>query len=255
MTGSSSDEEILSMMDDDDNDDHIIDLSSMDEDNSFGSSDDENACAAAPVVSKSKRSTAPKAKSNSTKPPNKKQTLPQDVLSPSNAQPTTTTKISNSTKKQSGKKKTVEEKYQKKSPLEHILLRPDTYIGSIEPTRAPMYVLDPLVPHTIRQQEITFTPGLYKIFDEIVVNAADNKQRDANMDRLEITVDPERNRITVKNNGEGIPVQFHQKEQMYVPTLIFGHLLTGSNFDDHEKKTTGGRNGYVRSSFFGFRTL
>ena len=31
---------------------------------------------------------------------------------------------------------------------------------------------------------------------------------------------------------------------MYVPELIFAHLLTSSNFDDNEKKTTGGRNGY-----------
>jgi DNA topoisomerase II len=31
---------------------------------------------------------------------------------------------------------------------------------------------------------------------------------------------------------------------MYVPELIFGHLLTGSNYDDDEQKVTGGRNGY-----------
>ena len=33
-------------------------------------------------------------------------------------------------------------------------------------------------------------------------------------------------------------------EGIYVPELIFGHLLTSSNYDDDEKKTTGGRNGY-----------
>ena len=43
---------------------------------------------------------------------------------------------------------------------------------------------------------------------------------------------------------KGIPVQMHKEHNVYVPTLIFGHLLTGSNFDDDEKKTTGGRNGY-----------
>ena len=31
---------------------------------------------------------------------------------------------------------------------------------------------------------------------------------------------------------------------MYIPELLFGHLLTGSNYDDNEKKTVGGRNGY-----------
>ncbi len=96
----------------------------------------------------------------------------------------------------------------------------------------------------IVEKEITYTPGLYKIYDEILVNAADNKQRDSNMDKLDIEISPENNTISVKNNGKGIPIQFHQKEKCYVPTLVFGHLLTGSNFDDNEKKTTGGRNGY-----------
>ena len=31
---------------------------------------------------------------------------------------------------------------------------------------------------------------------------------------------------------------------MYVPTMIFGHLLTSSNFNDEEQKVTGGRNGF-----------
>ena len=50
--------------------------------------------------------------------------------------------------------------------------------------------------------------------------------------------------ISVWNNGEGIPIEEHPKEKILVPTLIFGHLLAGSNFDDEEQKTTGGRNGY-----------
>jgi DNA topoisomerase-2 len=41
----------------------------------------------------------------------------------------------------------------------------------------------------------------------------------------------------------GIPVKIHEKHGIYVPELIFGHLLTGSNFDDTEQKVTGGRNG------------
>jgi DNA topoisomerase-2 len=78
----------------------------------------------------------------------------------------------------------------------------------------------------------------------VVVNASDNKQRDPNMDKLDISIDAEENLISVKNNGKGIPVVMHKEHNCYVPTLIFGHLLTGSNFDDDEKKTTGGRNGY-----------
>jgi DNA topoisomerase II len=78
----------------------------------------------------------------------------------------------------------------------------------------------------------------------VIVNAADNKQRDPEMNLLEVVIDAETNIISVKNNGKGIPIEMHPVEQMYVPTMIFGHLLTGSNFDDDEKKTTGGRNGY-----------
>lgn len=52
------------------------------------------------------------------------------------------------------------------------------------------------------------------------------------------------NTISVWNNGKGIPVVVHKEENMYVPTMIFGHLLTSSNYDDEEEKVTGGRNGY-----------
>lgn len=114
-------------------------------------------------------------------------------------------------------------------------------VGSTEPQTQTMYVLDG---ERIVERDITYTPGLYKIFDEIVVNAADNKQRDPNMDKMEITVDPETNTVSVLNNGSGIPIVMHKEHKCYVPTLIFGHLLTGSNFDDNERKTTGGRNGY-----------
>ena len=37
---------------------------------------------------------------------------------------------------------------------------------------------------------------------------------------------------------------FKSFPQIYVPELIFGHLLTSSNYNDNEKKVTGGRNGY-----------
>lgn len=93
-------------------------------------------------------------------------------------------------------------------------------------------------------KSITMVPGLYKIFDEILVNAADNKQRDPSMDVLKVTVDREKNEISVYNNGRGIPIEKHEKEKIWIPELIFGHLLTSSNYDDDQKKVTGGRNGY-----------
>ncbi|KAF8981096.1 DNA topoisomerase 2, partial [Haplosporangium bisporale] len=86
--------------------------------------------------------------------------------------------------------KTIEEIYQKKTPLEHILLRPDTYIGTTEMNKETLWVLD------------------------------------------------------VDSPKFGIPVEIHKSEGLYVPELIFGHLLTSSNYDDSQKKVTGGRNGY-----------
>eukprot|EP01062_Namystynia_karyoxenos_P069389 TRINITY_DN648_c0_g1_i12.p1 TRINITY_DN648_c0_g1~~TRINITY_DN648_c0_g1_i12.p1 ORF type:complete len:1627 (+),score=720.96 TRINITY_DN648_c0_g1_i12:357-4883(+) len=93
-------------------------------------------------------------------------------------------------------------------------------------------------------KDITFVPGLYKIFDEILVNAADNKERDPKQSKIKVDINPEQGFIKVWNNGDGIPVQVHKEHGIYIPELIFGHLLTGSNYDDDEKKTTGGRNGY-----------
>ncbi|KAM8795340.1 DNA topoisomerase 2-alpha [Eudromia elegans] len=140
------------------------------------------------------------------------------------------------------KRLSVERIYQKKTQLEHILLRPDTYIGSVELVTQQMWVYDEDVGMNCR--DVTYVPGLYKIFDEILVNAADNKQRDKAMSCIKVTIDPENNTISVWNNGKGIPVVEHKVEKVYVPALIFGQLLTSSNYDDDEKKVTGGRNGY-----------
>uniref|UniRef100_A0A8C9UBH7 DNA topoisomerase 2 n=1 Tax=Scleropages formosus TaxID=113540 RepID=A0A8C9UBH7_SCLFO len=144
--------------------------------------------------------------------------------------------------KKDDKRLSVERIYQKKTQLEHILLRPDTYIGSVEPLTQQMWVFDEDIGMNCR--DVTFVPGLYKIFDEILVNAADNKQRDKNMSCIKVNIDPENNIISVWNNGKGIPVVEHKVEKVYVPALIFGQLLTSSNYDDDQKKVTGGRNGY-----------
>ena len=67
---------------------------------------------------------------------------------------------------------------------------------------------------------------------------------DPNMDTLKVNIDVDEGTISVYNNGRGIPIEMHSKEKMYIPELIFGHLLSSSNYDDDEKKLTGGRNGY-----------
>lgn len=133
----------------------------------------------------------------------------------------------------------IEDQYQKKTPIEHVLLRPDTYIGSVERESHQAYTI---VDDRITQKSVSYVPGLYKIFDEILVNAADNKVRDPTMTC--VRVDIHNDSISVFNDGKGIPIVLHKKENVYVPELIFGQLLTSSNYDDKEKKITGGRNGY-----------
>lgn len=139
--------------------------------------------------------------------------------------------------------KTASERYQKISQLEHILKRPDTYIGSVEIQEQEQWIYDEETDCMI-DKTVNIVPGLFKIFDEILVNAADNKVRDPSMKRIDVTINPEENFIEVRNDGKGIPIEIHEKEKIYIPELIFGHLLTSSNYDDDEKKVTGGRNGY-----------
>lgn len=74
----------------------------------------------------------------------------------------------------------------------------------------------------MEQRKLSYVPGLYKIFDEILVNAADNKQRDPSMSELRVEIDPEKNKISVFNNGRGIPVVMHKEHNVHVPELIFG---------------------------------
>ena len=141
-------------------------------------------------------------------------------------------------------KEDIEKIYQKKTQLEHILLRPDTYIGSVETMGSVLWVLDDDNDEKFVCRNVNYVPGLYKIFDEILVNAADNYHRDKRMDTIKVTINTSGKSISVWNNGKGIPIQIHKEYNLYVPEMIFGHLLTSSNYDDSVKKVTGGRNGY-----------
>lgn len=132
--------------------------------------------------------------------------------------------------------------YQKLSQLEHVLKRPDTYIGSVEFHEIAMWVCN--ANDEVEYKTVNIVPGFYKIFDEILVNAADNKVRDPSMASIHVSIDPEKNEISVRNDGKGIPIEKHEKEKMFIPELIFGNLLTSSNYDDTEQKITGGRNGF-----------
>jgi DNA topoisomerase-2 len=157
--------------------------------------------------------------------------------------------------KKNSKKETIEEQYQKVTQYEHILKRPDSYIGSIEFQKERLWVYNSET-EQLEFRAVKYVPGLFKIFDEILVNAADNYQNDKSMKYIKVTMDRAKNTIKVKNDGKGIPVKIHKKYKIYVPQLIFGNLLTSSNYNDDVKKVTGGRNGYgakltnIYSKFF-----
>ena len=94
-------------------------------------------------------------------------------------------------------------KYQKIEQVEHILLRPDSYVGSIDPVKESMWILDKENGKMINK-EITYIPALYKIFDEILVNASDNYQRDQTMTTIKVIINQEKSQISIWNDGKGI---------------------------------------------------
>ena len=152
----------------------------------------------------------------------------------------------------------IEEKYTKLSQHDHILTRPDTYIGDINGKQLNMWIFSDNEEKIIKK-EILFIEGLYKIFDEILVNANDQCKNDKTCNIIK--VDISNNEICVYNNGIGIEIEIHKTENVYVPELIFGHLLTSSNYNDNQKRITGGRNGYgaklanIFSTFFSIETV
>jgi DNA topoisomerase-2 len=135
--------------------------------------------------------------------------------------------------------------YVKLTQLEHVRLRPDTYLGSVKVLDASLYSLAPGDKLGIRKQDVTdFVPGLYKIFDEVLVNAIDQSHVDEIMQTLKVNIDADSGKITVLNDGKGVPVEKHpQYPESYTPEIIFSELLTSSNFDDSKERLTGGRNG------------
>ena len=146
--------------------------------------------------------------------------------------------------------KSVEETFVKKTQLEHIIDIPDTYIGSVEKTDVDTWIYNE-EDEKIVYKNIKYIPGLYKIFDEVLVNAIDQHVRTENDEKIvnkvnliKVNFDVENNLISVYNNGEGIPIVEHKDHNIWVPELIFGNLLTSSNYDKNEKKITGGKNGY-----------
>ena len=145
------------------------------------------------------------------------------------------------------------EQYDTMEHKEHILNLPDTYIGGIEPAVCEN-VWTCNSENDFINKDIEVSMGFYNIFNEILTNSADQCPRTreyAKKDKtvqitttIKVTVDEETGIITVYNDGDGVPVTIHEKKKIYVPELIFGQLLSSSNYDKTKNKTWGGKHGY-----------
>lgn len=138
--------------------------------------------------------------------------------------------------------KTIEQKYRKLSEVEHVLLRPGRYIGSISPHTERAFVYDSATKRMVKR-EVTYNPGFLKLFDEIISNSVDHSKRPEgkHLDVIRVDVDPLAGSISVYDNG-GIPVVKHKEYDQWVPEMIF-ELRAGSNFDDADEAMLTGQNG------------
>jgi DNA topoisomerase-2 len=147
-------------------------------------------------------------------------------------------------------------KYQQKTDKQHILDNPDTYIGSVEEIDSNQWIVtsEPGNDDKIVEKNIKYIPGLFKLFDEGIVNCRDHVVRmiqsiangQANclpVTNIEVTIDDD-GTITMLNDGNGIDVAEHPEHKMWIPEMIFGHLRTSTNYDKTEKKIVGGKNGF-----------
>ena len=144
-------------------------------------------------------------------------------------------------------------KYQQKTDKQHILDNPDTYIGSVEQVDTDMWILNESGDKII-QKNIRYIPGLYKLFDEGVVNCRDhvirmqqavskNTPNAIPVSYIDISIQDD-GTIVMMNDGNGIDVAMHPEHKMWIPEMIFGHLRTSTNYDKSEKKIVGGKNGF-----------
>jgi DNA topoisomerase-2 len=140
--------------------------------------------------------------------------------------------------------------YQQKTDKQHILDNPDTYIGSVETVDSNMWVYDDAL-SMIDLKTIEYNPGLYKLFDEAIVNARDHVVRmiqSQSPDKKNVTyidtVVSEDGTVTIINDGNGIDVAKHPENNLWIPEMVFGHLRTSTNYNKDEKKIVGGKNGF-----------
>jgi DNA topoisomerase II len=138
--------------------------------------------------------------------------------------------------------KKIEDKYKVLDHISHVILRPQTYVGSNKPNTSIKYIYDSESNKMIRK-EVTYIPSFLKIFDEVITNSVDEHKREPKkLNRVDVIIDIDNSKISIKDNG-GIPVVIHKEHKQYVPEVIFGNLMSGTNYDDSEDRIVAGTNG------------
>ena len=138
----------------------------------------------------------------------------------------------------------IAQEYQRKTDKEHVLHNPGMYIGSTDIIESNLWVFDDET-NKIVQKSIRYIPAMYKLFDEIIVNARDHVLRIIQLDHvdkknvtyIDVAIDKETGIITISNDGNGIDVVQHPTEKIWIPELIFAHLRSSTNYDKTEKKS------------------
>lgn len=141
-----------------------------------------------------------------------------------------------------------QKEYTKLDPRIHVLKRPDSYVGSLNPEELDINVVEIRKDNTfvVREKKVTFSPAIERIYLEILSNAADNKMKSTELGfdpgalKVEVTDDT----VSIYNEGRPVSCQWHNEHKAWIPSMIFFDLLSGSSFNDDQERKSAGRNGY-----------
>ena len=146
-------------------------------------------------------------------------------------------------------------RYQKKDPIQHCIDRPDMYVGSTRIRSVEEYIAkfdlgdrdDGKNSFNIYKKTIKTSPAILRIFIEALSNAIDNVERSkktiTKCTRINVNINKKTGLTSIWNDGDIVPIEINKEEKCYNHTMIFGQLLTGTNFDDDEERVISGRNG------------
>ena len=122
--------------------------------------------------------------------------------------------------------------------VEHILVRPNLWIGSVAPSEKETWVLNE--DDTISFKKISYTEGLLKICNEAIDNSVDAgiKSNWEKSTKIDITIT--KDTFTCEDNGTGIPVEKNESGE-WIPVIATCVPMSGTNFE--EDRNSIGANG------------